>query len=133
MFEENRERPPRRNFDGWKLLPLVGSFGMAIFSWGISVETRLGSLTAMQTERAPILERLQGDVSDLQIAVGNKALPPEMAKSLDKLWDDHNKFRERLEYFDTRVNNLHQFLLQKPPINLPSRRGEGPFRLEDNG
>ena len=133
-FDENGERHRRRQFDGWKLLPLGGTFVVAIFSWGISVENRLSNVSATQQERGPMLRQMKDDLGELSLLVHDPSTKPETKKEITQLWTDHDRLGAKIDRLEERFNNFHQFLLQtKQPVVPPSKRGALPFKLDDQG
>ena len=134
MFDENGERHQRRQFDGWKLVPLGGTISIALFGWGVSVETRLGTIQSIQAERTVTVAGIQRDIETLDEAVHDPAPRPQAKVLFDRMDADFRSLDNRLNRLEERFNNFHTFLLQvRPTIMPPSRRGEAPFKLEERG
>ena len=128
MYDENGQKFARRQWDGWKILPMAIAPMIALFAWGVSVETRLTNILAVQADRTPKIAKIQEDLADLAIKVYDPSMKPEAAKAFKQVWEDHDRLSSRIDRIEERFNNFHQFLLQtRPSVFPPGRRGEGPF------
>ena len=131
MFDENGERHQRRAWDGWKIMPMVVGPALGLLAWGVSVETRLVNIQAIQSDRTPKIAKIENELTELALKVYDPSTKPETKKEISQLWSDHDKLGARIDRLEERFNNFHQFLLQTRPSIVPfGRRGDAPFRPE---
>lgn len=136
MFDENGDAHRRRKADPWWrfLIPVGGSLTIALFSWGVSLETRISNMAAIQLERGPVIGKMQAQLDAVEQVANDPSPRPEAKVMINRIETAHEHLEERLNRLEERFNNFHQFLLQvKPTIIPPSKRGEHPFKLEEQG
>lgn len=124
----------RQGDSNWiKLLPVASGLMVILIGWGVSVESRIGTMAAVQTERAPIITRHSQQISQLFDLEKDPSPKPEAKIILDKLEAEHTQMDNRVLRLEERFNNFHQFILQVMPKQMvvpPSKRGSMPFTLE---
>lgn len=118
-----------------KAIPIVISLAAILFGWGISVETRIGNIATTQQERAPVISNLRTDIAQLYDLVRDPSPKPETRVMIEQMEATHRRHEEQINRLEERFNNFHQFILQVMPNKMipPSKRGQAPFKPEDQG
>ena len=137
-FDDEGNRHQRRACDGYlkMVVPFAGTALIAIVGWAVSLEVRIGNITAIQIERASVLGKLQAQIGHIEAIASDPSPKPQAKIELTALHKEHDDLDARVDRMETRLNYIHNYLIalpvRPPPIPMipaPNKRGD--LRLED--
>jgi peptidoglycan hydrolase CwlO-like protein len=132
MSGEDKDECATRE-DVKKFAPMLWSMILVLGGWALSVETRINNTQTTHTERGPKIAALEAKLDVLTAQVADPSPKAETRVEMVAMKTEHEALNSRIDRLETRINSLHQFILNIAP-RLPIRRGAlPPFSPNEDG